>query len=237
MRARSALIALALVLGGCTLRPLYGGGADGPVVQALHGIQVAPIPGQGGWLVRTALQDRLGAGEGDPVRYRLEVELDEDITGFGIRSDDAVTRERRTLRALPAGRDRTRPGRARRNGGVRRRHRRGFLRICDGCRRADRARAPRRGIADQIVSRVALYACAAAGGRPPRRRPRRRNEGQQGPDRQGPQGARGNAPLPLPRPDDLAAARSPGRSARRWAPMPSGSTCRRRFEGRSRPAG
>ena len=99
MRARSALIALALGLSGCTLRPLYSGGADGPVVQALHGIQVAPIPGQGGWLVRTALQDRLGGREGDPVRYRLEVELNDDITGFGIRSDDAVTRERRTLRA------------------------------------------------------------------------------------------------------------------------------------------
>ena len=99
MRARAALIALALGLSGCTLRPLYSGGADGPVVQALHGIQVAPIPGQGGWLVRTALQDRLGGREGDPVRYRLEVELNDDITGFGIRSDDAVTRERRTLRA------------------------------------------------------------------------------------------------------------------------------------------
>jgi LPS-assembly lipoprotein len=99
MRPRAALIALALAVSGCTLRPLYSGGASGPVVQALHGVQVAPIPGQGGWLVRTALQDRLGAGPGDAVRYRLEVELDDDITGFGIRSDNAVTRERRTLRA------------------------------------------------------------------------------------------------------------------------------------------
>ena len=31
--------------------------------------------------------------------YRLEVELDDNITGFGIRGDRAVTRERRTLRA------------------------------------------------------------------------------------------------------------------------------------------
>jgi LPS-assembly lipoprotein len=29
----------------------------------------------------------------------LEVELDDDLTGFGIRGDSAVTRERRTLRA------------------------------------------------------------------------------------------------------------------------------------------
>ncbi|MEN9926637.1 MAG: hypothetical protein RL268_2763, partial [Pseudomonadota bacterium] len=34
----------------------------------------------------------------DPA-YRLEVELDDDLTAFGIRGDSAVTRERRTLRA------------------------------------------------------------------------------------------------------------------------------------------
>jgi LPS-assembly lipoprotein len=60
---------------------------------------VAPIEGKAGWLVRTALQDRLGAPEGEAARYRLEITLDDNITGFGIRSDDAVTRERRTLRA------------------------------------------------------------------------------------------------------------------------------------------
>ncbi len=99
MKARAALLALAaLALPGCGLRPLYAGGEAGPVVQTLRGVQVAPIPGQNGWLVRTALQDRLGNGGGD-VRYRLEVELSDDITGFGIRSDNAVTRERRTLRA------------------------------------------------------------------------------------------------------------------------------------------
>jgi LPS-assembly lipoprotein len=95
---RAALLGLLLALAGCSLRPLYAGGGAGPVAQALHGIQVAPIQGRAGWLVRTALEDRLGDGRGDPV-YRLEVELDDDITGFGIRSDNAVTRERRTLRA------------------------------------------------------------------------------------------------------------------------------------------
>jgi LPS-assembly lipoprotein len=33
------------------------------------------------------------------ARYRLEVELDDKITGFGLRRDVAVTRERRALRA------------------------------------------------------------------------------------------------------------------------------------------
>jgi LPS-assembly lipoprotein len=100
MKARLAFVILAaLSLQGCGLRPLYAGGEAGPVVQSLRGVQVAPIPGRDGWLVRTALQDRLGRNDGAAVRYRLEVELNDDITGFGIRSDNAVTRERRTLRA------------------------------------------------------------------------------------------------------------------------------------------
>ena len=100
MKVRATLLALAaLALPGCGLRPLYAGGEAGPVVRTLRGVQVAPIPGQSGWLIRTALQDRLGNPPGGAVRYRLEVELSDDITGFGIRSDNAVTRERRTLRA------------------------------------------------------------------------------------------------------------------------------------------
>ncbi|MDQ8757037.1 LPS assembly lipoprotein LptE [Sphingosinicella sp. LHD-64] len=97
MIGRAALFGLALLLSGCTLRPLYAGGATGPVAQALEGVSVAQIPGRAGWLVRTALEDRLGANT--VPRYRLEIELDDNITGFGIRADDAVTRERRTLRA------------------------------------------------------------------------------------------------------------------------------------------
>jgi LPS-assembly lipoprotein len=98
MRAVAALC-LILSLGGCGLRPLYGGGGQGEVAQALRSVTVAPIPGRAGWLVRTALEDRLGAPEGGSPRFRLEVELDDRIEGFGIRADNAVTRERRTLRA------------------------------------------------------------------------------------------------------------------------------------------
>jgi LPS-assembly lipoprotein len=88
-----------LLLAGCGLQPLYGGGAAGPVAQSLQSVAVGPIEGRAGWLVRTALEDRLGVPAPGAPRYRLEVLLDDDITGFGIRSDDAVTRERRTLRA------------------------------------------------------------------------------------------------------------------------------------------
>ena len=98
MRGLAAL-ALLLALAGCGLRPLYGGGGSGHVAQALRSVSIAPIPGRAGWLVRTSLEDRLGTVEQSGARYRLEVELDDRIEGFGIRADNAVTRERRTLRA------------------------------------------------------------------------------------------------------------------------------------------
>jgi LPS-assembly lipoprotein len=97
MKALGA-IALLLALGGCGLRPLYAGGSQGAVAQRLSGIEVGQIAGQAGWLVRNALDDRL-ARHGGPVRYRLDVTLDDQVTGFGIRADNTVTRERRTLRA------------------------------------------------------------------------------------------------------------------------------------------
>jgi LPS-assembly lipoprotein len=60
---------------------------------------VAPIPGRTGWLMHTKLVDRLGPRGTGAAQYRLDVELDDDISGFGIRGDRATTRERRTLRA------------------------------------------------------------------------------------------------------------------------------------------
>ena len=93
--AAAALLALA----GCGLTPLYSGGGAGPVAQTLQTVEVAPIEGRAGWLVRTALQDRLGGDRGSASRYRLVVRLDDSIVGFGIRRDDSETRERRTLRA------------------------------------------------------------------------------------------------------------------------------------------
>jgi LPS-assembly lipoprotein len=92
------LIALAAPLAGCGLRPLYGGGESSSVAQFLRAVTVQPIPGQMGWLVRTRLVDRLGTPAA-ATPYRLEVELNDDLTGFGIRRDAAITRERRTLRA------------------------------------------------------------------------------------------------------------------------------------------
>jgi LPS-assembly lipoprotein len=95
---RALALTLLLLLGACGLRPMYAGGSSGAVASGLETIQVAPIPERAGWLVRNALVDRLG-GEAAAPGYRLEVELDDDLTAFGIRGDSAVTRERRTLRA------------------------------------------------------------------------------------------------------------------------------------------
>jgi LPS-assembly lipoprotein len=98
MRTLPALLALAL-LSGCGLRPLYSGGSDGAIAQSLAGVSVAPIAGKNGWLVQNALRDRLAIASEGEARFRLEIELDDQIEGFGVRADDAITRERRTLRA------------------------------------------------------------------------------------------------------------------------------------------
>jgi len=89
---------LGLLLSGCGLRPLYGG-AESPARVALSQVQVTPIDGQAGWLVGSALKDRLAAVDGSSPRYRLDVRLDDQIIGLGVRRDDTITRERRTLRA------------------------------------------------------------------------------------------------------------------------------------------
>ena len=98
MRIAGLLLAAA-ALSGCQLQPLYGGGAQGPVQSTLAAVEVAPIDGQSGWLVGNALRDRLDAGQSATPRYRLEVKLDDQIAGLGVRRDDSVARERRTLRA------------------------------------------------------------------------------------------------------------------------------------------
>lgn len=103
MKRLLALIALAPALaslGGCGLKPLYAGGSSGQVAAGLGQVEIAPIEGKAGWLVANALRDRLGAPPASgAARYRLQVKLDDQITGLAIRRDDSVARERRTLRA------------------------------------------------------------------------------------------------------------------------------------------
>ena len=101
MKRLIAIVAV-LLLAACGLRPMYAGGGNGAVAQGLAGIEVAPIEGRAGWLVRNALNDRLsesGGNGGSATRYHLEVKLDDSLEGFGLLNDDTIGRERRTLRA------------------------------------------------------------------------------------------------------------------------------------------
>lgn len=95
-----AAILLPLLLAGCGLQPMYAGGGQGVVARGLASVEVSPIEGRAGWLVRHALIDRLEAGTASEApRYRLEVRLDDRLEGFALLSDDTIGRERRTLRA------------------------------------------------------------------------------------------------------------------------------------------
>ncbi len=93
------LLIMAICLSACGLRPLYEGGSPGKVGTILGAVDVPPLNGKAGWLVRNALNDRFGAVRREGARYRLVIEIDDQISGFGVRTDDSVTRERRTLRA------------------------------------------------------------------------------------------------------------------------------------------
>ena len=104
MRALAAPVflgALLASLGGCGLEPMYAGGGNGAVAQGLAAIDVPPIEGKAGWLVRNALNERLGqSGQTAATpRYRLDVLLDDNLEGLGLLTGETIGRERRTLRA------------------------------------------------------------------------------------------------------------------------------------------
>lgn len=98
MRSAFALI-LVLALAACGLSPMYGGGSSSAVAQGLAAVDIPMIPGRSGWLVKNALEERLGvAGQATPA-YRLDVRLDDRLDALGVLGDDTVTRQRRILRA------------------------------------------------------------------------------------------------------------------------------------------
>jgi len=100
MNRAAFLLPVLLALSACGLQPMYAGGSSGAVARGLAGIEVPPIEGKAGWLMRNALVDRFRAtgADGSP-RYRLDVRLDDKLEGLGLLSDDTIGRERRTLRA------------------------------------------------------------------------------------------------------------------------------------------
>ena len=96
MKRMALLAAAALALSGCGLRPLYGGGPDGPVRSTLSAVEVAPIQEPVGLAGGQCTQGP--ARPTTPARFRLEVTLSQ-IAGLGVGRDDSVARGRRTLRA------------------------------------------------------------------------------------------------------------------------------------------
>lgn len=99
MRFVLALL-FALALPACGLQPIYAGASGSGAVADLSSVAIAPIEGRTGWLVATALEDRVSLRQGDAApRYRLDVQLDENLESLGLLSDETVTRERRVLRA------------------------------------------------------------------------------------------------------------------------------------------
>lgn len=93
------ILAASLALSACGLSPMYAGGPGAGVAQGLAAIEIPAIQGRGGWLVRNALEARLGAAGQSAPRYRLDVRLDDSLEALGVLNDDTISRERRILRA------------------------------------------------------------------------------------------------------------------------------------------
>ncbi|WP_285712229.1 LPS assembly lipoprotein LptE [Erythrobacter oryzae] len=92
-------LAASLALTACGLTPMYAGGAQSASAQGLAAVDIPAIQGRGGWLVKNALEARLGvAGQATP-QYRLDVRLDDSLEALGVLNDDTISRERRILRA------------------------------------------------------------------------------------------------------------------------------------------
>ncbi|MGN6498886.1 MAG: LPS assembly lipoprotein LptE, partial [Tsuneonella sp.] len=82
MKRLIALILACLTLSACALQPMYAGGSSGVVAQGLGAIEVPPIEGKAGWLMRNDLNDRLRqSGTHGTPRYRLDVLLDDKLEG------------------------------------------------------------------------------------------------------------------------------------------------------------
>jgi len=80
------VLALAAPVAGC-FQPLYGEAANPGLVQALHEIEVAPVPERIGHYLTDDLISRLnGTGQTPPPKYRLAIKLSTATTTPTIQS-------------------------------------------------------------------------------------------------------------------------------------------------------
>ena len=98
MRTLLALVAC-LALTACGLSPMYAGGTGAATAQGMAAVDIPAIQGRGGWLVKNALEARLGVAGKTAPEYRLDVRLDDSLEALGVLNDDTISRERRILRA------------------------------------------------------------------------------------------------------------------------------------------
>ena len=98
MRTLLAFVAC-LALTACGLSPMYAGGTGAATAQGMAAVDIPAIQGRGGWLVKNALEARLGVGGKTAPEYRLDVRLDDSLEALGVLNDDTISRERRILRA------------------------------------------------------------------------------------------------------------------------------------------
>lgn len=91
---RLALAGLALGLGGCGFRPLYGERSYAPGVQAqFETVYIAPIEDRLGQMVRNHLLDAMNPkGRPRGTAYRLNVALTAVRESLAFREDDVATR-------------------------------------------------------------------------------------------------------------------------------------------------
>lgn len=87
LRLLAALPAAGLAA-ACGFAPLYGSGA--PASRMAGRVDVAPMQGEAGFVLRQRLVDRLGSG-GAPT-HRLVVDLELDQAGVALTQDNVTTR-------------------------------------------------------------------------------------------------------------------------------------------------
>ena len=96
-RGGVALVAVALLLSGCGMHPLYGGAGGDATVQGLNQVQINPIQERTGQVLRNFLSDRMQPQGLRAARYTLDVSVGEQRADLGIQKNSTVTFSRLTL--------------------------------------------------------------------------------------------------------------------------------------------
>jgi len=97
----AAVLVTALVLSACGFRPLYGTYGNNPGASRIFSsVYVEPIEQDVGYELRNSLIDLLDAsGRQRDMRYRLKVDVKEQLQGAALQGDATITRYNYTLTA------------------------------------------------------------------------------------------------------------------------------------------